>query len=174
MRSWTESGLPRVLLDVIAQVGYKEPSPIQRAAIPIALQSRDTIGVAVTGSGKTASFILPLLVYIKDLPPLDNMTKHDGPYAVILAPTRELAQQIEVEAAKFANPLNFTCVSIVGGHSIEEQSYNLRDGAEIIIATPGRLLDCLERRVLVLSQCCYVIMVRAHSWCYDQALKLTF
>ncbi|EPS37081.1 hypothetical protein H072_9307 [Dactylellina haptotyla CBS 200.50] len=169
MRSWQESGLPQVLLDVIRDVGYKDPSPIQRAAIPIALQSRDVIGVAVTGSGKTASFILPLLVYIKDLPPLDNVTKHDGPYAIILAPTRELAQQIEGEATKFATPLNFRCVSIVGGHSIEEQSYSLKDGAEIVIATPGRLLDCLERRVLVLSQCCYVIMDEA-----DRMIDLGF
>ncbi|KAK6530015.1 mRNA splicing protein prp28 [Orbilia ellipsospora] len=169
MRSWKESGLPKVLLDVIRDVGYKDPSPIQRAAIPIALLSRDVIGVAVTGSGKTASFILPLLVYIKDLPPLDNITKHDGPYAIILAPTRELAQQIEVEATKFAEPLNFRCVSIVGGHSIEEQSYSLKDGAEIVIATPGRLLDCLDRRVLVLSQCCYVIMDEA-----DRMIDLGF
>jgi len=68
-----------------------------------------------------------------------------------------------VEAKKFATPLGFTCVSIVGGHTIEEQAYNLRDGAEIIIATPGRLVDCLERRLLVLSQCCYVIMVHSTS-----------
>lgn len=161
MRSWEESGLPKRLLEVIKQVGYKEPSPIQRAAIPIGLQARDVIGVAVTGSGKTASFLLPLLVYISELPSLSEFTKNDGPYAIILAPTRELAQQIEVEAKKFATPLGFTCVSIVGGHTIEEQAYSLRDGAEIIIATPGRLVDCLERRLLVLSQCCYVIMDEA-------------
>lgn len=161
MRSWQESGLPKNLLDIVDAAGYKEPSAVQRAAIPIALQSRDLIGVAVTGSGKTAAFLLPLLVYISELPPLNEMTKNDGPYAIILAPTRELAQQIEIEAKKFANPLGFTCVSLVGGHSIEEQSYNMRDGAEIIIATPGRLVDCIERRVLVLSQCCYVIMDEA-------------
>jgi ATP-dependent RNA helicase DDX23/PRP28 len=161
MRSWQESGLPERLLRIVGEVGYKEPSAVQRAAIPIALQNRDLIGVAVTGSGKTASFILPLLVYISELPSLSEMTKNDGPYAIVLAPTRELAQQIEVEAKKFATPLGFTCVSIVGGHTIEEQAYNLRDGAEIIIATPGRLVDCLERRLLVLSQCCYVIMDEA-------------
>ncbi|KAF2156823.1 pre-mRNA-splicing ATP-dependent RNA helicase PRP28 [Myriangium duriaei CBS 260.36] len=161
MRSWSESGLPRRLLDIVDQVGYKDPSPVQRAAIPIALQSRDLIGVAVTGSGKTAAFLLPLLVYISELPPLNEATKMDGPYAIILAPTRELAQQIELEAKKFATPLGFTCVSLVGGHSIEEQAYNMRDGAEIIIATPGRLVDCIERRVLVLSQCCYIIMDEA-------------
>jgi ATP-dependent RNA helicase DDX23/PRP28 len=169
MRNWAESGLPKRLLDIIAQVGYDEPSAIQRAAIPIALQARDLIGVAVTGSGKTAAFLLPLLVYISELPPLNEFTKNDGPYAIILAPTRELAQQIEVEARKFATPLGFTCVSIVGGHSLEEQSYNLRNGAEIVIATPGRLVDCIERRVLVLGQCCYVIMDEA-----DRMIDLGF
>ncbi|KAI9733197.1 MAG: mRNA splicing protein prp28 [Claussenomyces sp. TS43310] len=169
MRNWQESGLPKRLLDVVADVGYDEPSAVQRAAIPIALQARDLIGVAVTGSGKTAAFLLPLLVYISELPALNEYTKNDGPYAIILAPTRELAQQIEVEARRFATPLGFTCVSIVGGRSIEEQSYNLRNGAEIIIATPGRLVDCIERRVLVLGQCCYIIMDEA-----DRMIDLGF
>ncbi|KAF2810546.1 U5 snRNP-like RNA helicase subunit [Mytilinidion resinicola] len=169
MRSWAESGLPKRLLDVVDEAGYLEPSAVQRAAIPIALQSRDLIGVAVTGSGKTAAFLLPLLVYISDLPPLNDLTKNDGPYAIILAPTRELAQQIELEAKKFATPLGFNCVSLVGGHSIEEQAYNMRDGAEIIIATPGRLVDCIERRVLVLGQCCYIIMDEA-----DRMIDLGF
>ncbi|KAI0140795.1 P-loop containing nucleoside triphosphate hydrolase protein [Pestalotiopsis sp. NC0098] len=161
MRSWQESGLPRRLLDIISDVGYEEPSPIQRAAIPIALQARDLIGVAVTGSGKTAAFLLPLLVYISELPPLTEINKNDGPYALILAPTRELVQQIEAEARKFSTPLGFTVVSLVGGHALEEQAFALRNGAEIIVATPGRLVDCIERRLLVLSQCCYVIMDEA-------------
>ncbi|KAF4968155.1 hypothetical protein FSARC_4431 [Fusarium sarcochroum] len=169
MRNWQESHLPRRLLNIVDAVGYKEPTPIQRAAIPIALQARDLIGVAVTGSGKTAAFLLPLLVYISDLPPLDETNKNDGPYALILAPTRELVQQIEAEAKKFATPLGFRCVSIVGGHSIEEQVYNLRNGAEIIVATPGRLVDCIERRLLVLGQCCYVIMDEA-----DRMIDLGF
>jgi len=171
MRSWKESGLPKRLLDIVEEVGYTEPSAVQRAAIPIALQSRDLIGVAVTGSGKTAAFLLPLLVYISELPRLDEFEwrRNDGPYAIILAPTRELAQQIELEARKFAGPLDFTVVSIVGGHSLEEQAYNLRNGAEIIIATPGRLVDCIERRIIVLSQCCYVIMDEA-----DRMIDLGF
>ena len=161
MRNWPESGLPRRLLDIVAMVGYDEPTPIQRAAIPIAQQARDLIGVAVTGSGKTAAFLLPLLVYISELPSLNELTKNDGPYALILAPTRELVQQIENEAKKFAGPLGFTVVSLVGGHALEEQAYALRNGAEIIVATPGRLVDCIERRLLVLSQCCYIIMDEA-------------
>lgn len=171
MRSWEESQLPNSLLRLIDQVGYKEPTPIQRASIPIAMQSRDLIGVAVTGSGKTAAFLLPLLVYISELPRLDEneWRKNDGPYSIVLAPTRELAQQIEIEAKKFTQPLGFNVVSIVGGHSLEEQAYSLRDGAEIIIATPGRLVDCIERRMLVLSQCCYVIMDEA-----DRMIDLGF
>ncbi|XPT02529.1 RNA helicase [Ascochyta lentis] len=161
MRNWGEAGLPDNLMRIVDQAGYTEPSAIQRAAIPIALQCRDLIGVAVTGSGKTAAFILPLLVYISQLPPLGPANRNDGPYALVLAPTRELAQQIEVEAKKFANPLGFRTAVIVGGHSIEEQAFQMRDGCEIIIATPGRLVDCIERRVLVLSQCAYVIMDEA-------------
>ncbi|KAI1345243.1 P-loop containing nucleoside triphosphate hydrolase protein [Xylariaceae sp. FL0016] len=161
MRNWQESGLPRRLLDIVAQVGYDEPTPVQRASIPIALQARDLIGVAVTGSGKTAAFLLPLLVYISELPPLTEITKNDGPYSLIIAPTRELVQQIETEARKFATPLGFTVVSLVGGHALEEQAFALRNGAEIIVATPGRLVDCIERRLLVLSQCCYIIMDEA-------------
>ncbi|KAH7072625.1 P-loop containing nucleoside triphosphate hydrolase protein [Paraphoma chrysanthemicola] len=161
MRNWQESGLPDKILRLVEQVGYNEPSAIQRAAIPIALQCRDLIGVAVTGSGKTASFVLPLLVYISALPPLGPTNRADGPYAIVLAPTRELAQQIEAETRKFAAPLGFNTAVIVGGHSIEEQAFQMRDGAEIVIATPGRLVDCIERRMLVLSQCTYVIMDEA-------------
>ncbi|KAF2797803.1 DEAD-domain-containing protein [Melanomma pulvis-pyrius CBS 109.77] len=170
MRDWNESGLPDNLLRIVEQVGYDQPSAVQRAAIPIALQARDLIGVAVTGSGKTAAFLLPLLVYISALPPLDTPNrKANGPYALILAPTRELAQQIEVEAIKFAAPLGFSTAVIVGGHSIEQQAHALSAGPEIVIATPGRLLDCIERRLCVLSQCCYVIMDEA-----DRMIDLGF
>ncbi|KAJ3299985.1 DEAD (Asp-Glu-Ala-Asp) box polypeptide 23 [Borealophlyctis nickersoniae] len=161
VRSWKESDLPPKILDVIAQVGYKEPTPIQRQAIPIGLQNRDIIGIAETGSGKTASFVIPMLVFINELPPITEDNQHLGPYALIMAPTRELAQQIEQETVKFAKGMGFRCVSLVGGHTIEGQAFNLRDGAHIIIATPGRLKDCLDRRILVLSQCTYVVMDEA-------------
>lgn len=117
IRSWAESGLPEKMLKVIDQVGYKEPTPIQRQAIPIGIQNRDIIGIAETGSGKTASFVIPLLTYISDLPKITQENMAEGPYALIMAPTRELAQQIEEETIKFANPMGFTCVSIVGGVS---------------------------------------------------------
>ncbi|KAF8212328.1 P-loop containing nucleoside triphosphate hydrolase protein [Mycena galopus ATCC 62051] len=161
LRSWTESDIPKTILECIDEIGYKEPSPIQRQAIPIGLQNRDIIGIAETGSGKTAAFVIPMLAFIEALAPFTDDNRHLGPYALILAPTRELAQQIESEARKFATPLGFKCVSIVGGRAVEEQQFNLREGAEIIIATPGRLKDVIERRVLVLSQCRYVVMDEA-------------
>ncbi|KAM6500598.1 P-loop containing nucleoside triphosphate hydrolase protein [Amanita muscaria] len=161
LRSWTESNIPQSILDCIERIGYKEPSPIQRQAIPIGLQNRDIIGIAETGSGKTAAFVIPMLSFISNLPAFTDEIRHLGPYSLILAPTRELAQQIETEARKFAGPLGYKCVSIVGGRAVEEQQFNLREGAEIIIATPGRLKDVIERHVLVLSQCRYVVMDEA-------------
>ncbi|TFY82972.1 hypothetical protein EWM64_g1039 [Hericium alpestre] len=169
LRSWEESTIPKEILKVVEEVGYKEPSPIQRQAIPVGLQNRDIIGIAETGSGKTAAFVIPMLTFISKLPPFTDEIRHLGPYALIMAPTRELAQQIESEARKFATPLGFKCVSIVGGRAVEEQQFNLREGAEIIIATPGRLKDVLERHVLVLSQCRYVVMDEA-----DRMVNLGF
>ncbi|KAG0149724.1 hypothetical protein CROQUDRAFT_713802 [Cronartium quercuum f. sp. fusiforme G11] len=169
MRSWDESKIPMQILEIIDEVGYKEPSPIQRQAIPLGLNNRDLIGIAETGSGKTASFVIPMLTYIGKLAPLTDDNRHLGPYALILAPTRELAQQIESETNKFALRLGYRCVSIVGGKAMEEQALNMRDGAEIIIATPGRLKDCIERHVLVLGQCTYVVMDEA-----DRMINLGF
>lgn len=162
IRKWKESSLPSHILDVIDTLGYKEPTPIQRQAIPIGLQNRDVIGVAETGSGKTAAFLIPLLVWITTLPKLERERDvDDGPYAIILAPTRELAQQIEEETIKFGTPLGIRCVSIIGGISREDQGFKLRRGCEIVIATPGRLMDVLENRYLVLSQCTYVVLDEA-------------
>ena len=84
-----------------------------------------------------------------------------GPYAIILAPTRELAQQIEEECLKFGTPLGIRTVSVIGGLSREEQGFKLRLGCEIVIATPGRLIDVLENRYLVLSRCTYIVMDEA-------------
>lgn len=141
---------------------FQEPTPIQRQAIPIGLQNRDIIGVAETGSGKTAAFLIPLLVWITTLPKIDryrnsvlNISKitfvcfmlcsqlwtfcrccriedsDQGPYAVILAPTRELAQQIEEETIKFGKPLGIRTVAVIGGISREDQGFRLRMGCEV-------------------------------------------
>ncbi|KAK8488760.1 hypothetical protein V6N13_025325 [Hibiscus sabdariffa] len=161
MRSWSESKLSSELLKAVERVGYKKPSPIQMAAVPLGLQQRDVIGIAETGSGKTAAFVLPMLSYISRLPPMSEENEAEGPYAVVMAPTRELAQQIEDETMKFAHYLGIKVVSVVGGQSIEEQGFRIRQGCEVVIATPGRLLDCLERRYAVLNQCNYVVLDEA-------------
>ncbi len=94
--------------------------------------NRDIIGVAETGSGKTAAFLIPLLVWITQLPKLERQEDYDqGPYAIIMAPTRELAQQIEEETIKFAQFLQIRTVSVIGGASREEQGLRLRMGVEV-------------------------------------------
>ncbi|XP_046741670.1 probable ATP-dependent RNA helicase DDX23 isoform X1 [Diprion similis] len=162
IRSWKESGFPKEILDIIDKVGYKDLTPIQRQAIPIGLQNRDIIGVAETGSGKTLAFLIPLLLWITSLPKIERLEEADqGPYSIILAPTRELAQQIEEETNKFGQPLGIRVVVVVGGLSREEQGFRLRMGCEIVIATPGRLIDVLENRYLVLNQCTYIVLDEA-------------
>lgn len=162
IRSWKEAGFHQDIMEIINKVGYKSPTPIQRQAIPIGLQNRDIIGVAETGSGKTLAFLIPLLTWIQSLPKSERMEDADqGPYAIILAPTRELAQQIEEETNKFGIPLGITSVVVVGGLSREEQGFKLRLGCEIVIATPGRLIDVLDNRYLVLNRCTYVVLDEA-------------
>lgn len=162
LRSFAESAIKKDILDVIEKVGYTEPTPIQRQAIPIGLQNRDIIGVAETGSGKTLAFLIPLLVWIQSLPKLVRLEDADqGPYAVVMAPTRELANQIEEESNKFGIPLGIRTCAVIGGLSREEQGMKLRMGCEIVIATPGRLVDVLENRYLVLSQCTYIVFDEA-------------
>jgi len=162
IRSWDESTIHLTILEIIEKLGYKEPSPIQRQAIPIGLQNRDIIGVAETGSGKTAAFLIPLLTWIQSLPKITKFEEAEGgPYSIIMAPTRELAQQIEEEAIKFAEPLGIRTVSIIGGLSREEQGFKLRLGCEIVIATPGRLIDVLENHYLVLNRCTYIVLDEA-------------
>lgn len=171
LRSWKEASdiLPNRLLQSILAAGYKEPTPIQRQTIPISLQNRDVIGIAQTGSGKTASFVIPMLYFISRLPPLTEQSLALGPYALILAPTRELALQIRDETDKLIRDMGYKVTAIVGGHSIEDQSFALRNGSHIIVATPGRLKDCLENRIIVLSQCIYVVLDEA-----DKMLEIGF
>jgi len=161
MRIWAEGPLPWELLEAINKVGYLKPTPVQMQTIPIACEHRDLIAVAETGSGKTAAYMLPLLSYVKKLPPLDDKTAQDGPYGIVLAPSRELVLQIEEEAQKFSVFCNTRMVSIVGGRDAEQQAFSLRQGAEIVFATPGRLCDSLDKRHTVLNQCNYVVIDEA-------------
>jgi ATP-dependent RNA helicase DDX23/PRP28 len=160
-RSWSESGLPRDLLDAIYKAGYTKPTPIQMQAIPIAMIPKDLVGISSTGSGKTAAFVLPMLFYIKQLPAVTPLIAQDGPYALILAPSRELALQIEQEASKFSSFCRMKICSIVGGRSAEQQTLTLSQGVEMVVATPGRLADSLDAKQTVLNQCFYVVLDEA-------------
>ena len=161
--NWGDCVIHPDVMRGIRDAKYAKPSPIQMASIPIGLKQRDVIGIAETGSGKTAAFVVPMLQYIKKQPVMrgNPEVEAEGPYAVILAPTRELAQQIESETIKLARHTGYRVVCIVGGKSIEEQGFALRQGCEILVATPGRLLDCIKRRYAVLNQCNYVVLDEA-------------
>ena len=162
MRAWEEEdALPGFVRSTIAECGYARPTPIQMAAIPVGLQFRDVLGVAETGSGKTAAFVIPMLVYISKLPPLTPANRADGPYALIMTPSRELVEQIERETARLATRSNIRVVSLVGGTSIEAQGSTLQAGCEVVVATPGRILDCLKSHYVVLNQCNYLVLDEA-------------
>lgn len=167
IRSWEESNLPSFIMDSIKYAGYKKPSAIQIQAISIGLERRDMIGLAPTGSGKSAAFLIPLIVYLNQLAPITPDTAQNGPYAMILAPTRELALQICDEFHKFAKYTKLRAASIVGGKSAEEQALILGVGVEVIIGTPGRIQDCLEKHFTILNQCNYVILDEADKMIKD-------
>lgn len=116
IRHWRESSIPKTILEIIEEIGYKEPSPIQSQAIPIVLSNRDIVVLAETGSGKTSTFLIPLLVWIQSLP---NQTRvvgaNQGPLAIIMAPTKELVQKIEKETNKFVEHLGFKTLAVKEG-----------------------------------------------------------
>ena len=162
LRHWTEANFPPQIVRAVDEAGYEKPSPIQRQAIPIGQRRRDIIGIAETGSGKTAAFILPLLCNLLQAP-IEHLDRcaDQGPLAIVMAPTRELAQQIDEECCKLAKYTKFQTCCVVGGQNIEEQGFRLRKGVHIVIGTPGRLCDCLQNNYLVLNQCNYVVLDEA-------------
>ena len=125
------------------------------------MNCRDMIGLAPTGSGKSAAFLLPLISFLMKQPPIDNNLVQDGPYALIMAPTRELAQQIEKEFVKLAENTHLRSVVIIGQKSAEEQGSIISRGIEVVIGTPGRIEDLLTKRTLVLNQCYFVVLDEA-------------
>ncbi|WP_096699550.1 DEAD/DEAH box helicase [Polaromonas sp. AER18D-145] len=142
-------GLSPALLHAVSTKGYLAPTPIQTAAIPAILQGRDVLGSAQTGSGKTAAFVLPLLQQLLAGP-------HEKPRrvrALVLVPTRELAAQVGETVRSLAQqlPQVLKVATVFGGVSINPQMMNLRGGADIVVATPGRLLDLVDHNALVLS-----------------------
>lgn len=161
VQKWSQCGLTRPILDVIDGLGYEKPTPIQMQALPVIMSGRDVIGVAKTGSGKTMAFVLPMLRHIKDQDPVSG---DDGPIALIMTPTRELCTQIYSDLLPFTKVLKLRAVAAYGGNAIKDQIAELKRGAEIIVATPGRMIDLLAAnsgRVTNLKRATYLVLDEA-------------
>ncbi|RWS14530.1 ATP-dependent RNA helicase DDX46-like protein [Dinothrombium tinctorium] len=161
LKTWAQSGVSKKVMDLLKRHNYEKPTPIQCQAIPAIMSGRDVIGIAKTGSGKTLAFVLPMLRHILDQPPLEI---GDGPIAIIMTPTRELATQIWSECRKFTKSLGLRIVAVYGGTPISEQIGELKPGAEIVVCTPGRMIDMLAAnggRVTNLRRCTYVVLDEA-------------
>lgn len=161
LMKFSQGGFGAQILDVIRGMGYEKPSAIQSSALPAIMSGRDMIGVAKTGSGKTVAFILPMFRHIKDQRPLENL---DGPIGLVLAPTRELATQIHRDCKPYLKALNLRAVCAYGGAPIKDQIADLKRGAEIVVCTPGRMIDLLAAnsgRVTNLRRITYIVLDEA-------------
>eukprot|EP00172_Hildenbrandia_rubra_P004337 Plantae.Rhodophyta-Hildenbrandia_rubra.ctg857.p2 GENE.Plantae.Rhodophyta-Hildenbrandia_rubra.ctg857~~Plantae.Rhodophyta-Hildenbrandia_rubra.ctg857.p2 ORF type:complete len:1017 (-),score=224.10 Plantae.Rhodophyta-Hildenbrandia_rubra.ctg857:10622-13672(-) len=159
--TFSQCGLPSAILGIIKSMGFVAPTPIQAQAIPAVMSGRDCIGIAKTGSGKTLAYLLPALrhaaIQSKVLP-------GEGPIAIIIAPTRELAMQIYGESKRFGRPIGLRSVCVYGGSSIASQISDLKRGVEIAVCTPGRMIDLLAMnhgRVTNLRRCTFVVLDEA-------------
>lgn len=158
IKAFEDCGFSQQLMNAITKQGYEKPTPIQCQALPIVLSGRDIIGIAKTGSGKTAAFVLPMIVHVMDQP---ELAKEEGPIGVICAPTRELAHQIYLETKKFAKSHGIRVSAVYGGMSKLDQFKELKSGCEIVVATPGRLIDMLKMKALTMSRATYLVLDEA-------------
>ncbi|HYB96706.1 MAG TPA: DEAD/DEAH box helicase [Vicinamibacterales bacterium] len=158
-------GLTDALVAAVAALGYEEPTPIQREAIPTLLSGADMLGQAATGTGKTAAFALPLL----DTLSKDGKADRGRTRALVLVPTRELAMQVAEALHKYAKGSNLVVVPVYGGAPMDHQIRALRRGADIVVGTPGRVLDHLRRRTLQLGEVKVLVLDEA-----DEMLDMGF
>ncbi|KAI8384309.1 uncharacterized protein BYT42DRAFT_562076 [Radiomyces spectabilis] len=161
IQKWTHCGLPAGCLEVIRKLKFEKPTSIQAQAVPAIMNGRDVIGVAKTGSGKTIAFLLPMFRHIKDQRSLEM---GEGPIAVIMTPTRELATQIHRECKPFLKVLGLRAVCAYGGSPIKDQIADLKRGCEIVVCTPGRMIDLLcanSGRVTNLKRVTYMVLDEA-------------
>ena len=145
---FSKLGLSDQLVQGILATGYTAPTEIQLRAIPVALQGKDVIGCAQTGTGKTAAFVLPLLNRLTK----DPSRSHRHPRALVLTPTRELCQQVEDSVITYGRFAKLATLAVYGGVNMENQRKRLQRGVDVVIATPGRLLDHLQQRTIDLSK----------------------
>ncbi|ENT44892.1 hypothetical protein B969_01224 [Brucella suis F5/05-4] len=146
MTTFAELGLSPKVIAAVEAAGYTAPTPIQAGAIPPALERKDVLGIAQTGTGKTASFVLPMLTLLEK-----GRARARMPRTLILEPTRELAAQVEENFVKYGINHRLNVALLIGGVSFEEQERKLERGADVLIATPGRMLDHFERGKLLLT-----------------------
>ncbi|MAU21528.1 MAG: RNA helicase [Martelella sp.] len=146
MTSFSDLGLSPKVLSAVTEAGYSEPTPIQAGAIPPALERRDVCGIAQTGTGKTASFVLPMLTLLER-----GRARARMPRTLILEPTRELAAQVAENFDKYGKNHKLNVALLIGGVSFEEQNRKIERGADVLICTPGRLLDHTERGKLLMT-----------------------
>ena len=165
--SFTTLGLCEPILQAIKETGYTEPTPIQSQAIPLILEGKDVLAGAQTGTGKTAGFTLPLLQLMSDTP--SQKGKARKVRALILTPTRELAAQVAENVATYSKHLPFSHTVIFGGVGINPQISRLRKGVDIVVATPGRLLDLANQKAIDLSHIEFLILDEA-----DRMLDMGF
>ncbi|KAF2886016.1 hypothetical protein ILUMI_20156, partial [Ignelater luminosus] len=161
IKTWAQCGVSTKELNILKKLGFEKPTPIQAQAIPAIMSGRDLIGIAKTGSGKTLAFLLPMFRHILDQPPLEET---DGPVSIIMTPTRELCMQIGKDIKKFTKSLNLHAVCVYGGTGISEQIAELKRGAEIIVCTPGRMIDMLAAnggKVTNLRRVTYIVLDEA-------------
>ncbi|MBN8919615.1 MAG: DEAD/DEAH box helicase, partial [Rhizobiales bacterium] len=144
--SFSDLGLSDKVLAAVASAGYQNPTPIQEQAIPQVLQGRDVLGIAQTGTGKTAAFVLPMITKLEK-----GRARARMPRTLILEPTRELAAQVAEQFAKYGINHKLSVALLIGGVSFGDQEQKLTRGADVLIATPGRLLDHTERGRLLLT-----------------------
>jgi ATP-dependent RNA helicase RhlE len=141
---FTKLGLSDPILKAVADLGYTVPTSIQKQAIPVILSGRDLVAVAQTGTGKTASFVLPILEAFNT----ERKLRGKRIRALILVPTRELAIQVEINVAQYSKYLSLSSMAMVGGVDSEAQKQRLFEGVDVLVATPGRLLDMIHQRAL--------------------------
>ncbi|MEO5590161.1 MAG: DEAD/DEAH box helicase [Gemmatimonadaceae bacterium] len=149
LASFADLGLRDELLRAVLDAGYTSPTPIQRQAIPLALEGRDLIGLAQTGTGKTASFTLPIIERLLAEGHGDTATSAHRVRVLVLTPTRELCVQVEESFQKYGRHTSLRVAPIYGGVGIEPQTKQLVKGVDVIVATPGRLIDHMERQNVV-------------------------
>src|SRR5688572_5511230 len=162
--TFADLGLSDELLRAVEESGYNEPTPIQRQAIPSVLMNRDLIGIAQTGTGKTAGFVLPMIDILAQ-----GRSRARMPRSLILEPTRELAAQVAENFEKYGKYHKLSMALLIGGVSMGDQMVALEKGADVLIATPGRLMDLLGRGKILLTGCSLLVIDEA-----DRMLDMGF